>query len=332
MTPDHADARLLAFRRLSIATLAAALVLVAIGGAVRATDSGLACPDWPRCYGLWVPPADLNMWLEHSHRLAAGVVGLMVAALLVWALLRLRHRRDLVWTAAAAAVLVVAQAALGAVVVLRLLRAELVTAHLGMAMAVVACLAILVVATGRPAAASRPRPRPGGTRLARASLAVAGLCYAQLLVGAHVTGTGAGLVFRDFPLMGGAVVPAVTSQRELFHATHRLLALALALGVVALAVLASRERASRQATGGWEPSGRWLARLPWLAAVLVAAQVALGVANLATETSWVTVIPHLAVASWIWTVLVFHVLLAYGHGAPSSPEEAGASAREEVPA
>jgi heme a synthase len=136
--------RLDAFRRFAAATLVATLALIALGGAVRATDSGLACPDWPRCYGLWIPPADLNIWLEHSHRLLAGLVGLMIAALLVWALARHRRREVLV-PVVAAAVLVNVQAALGAIVVLRLLQAELVTAHLGMAMVVVAWGSVALV-------------------------------------------------------------------------------------------------------------------------------------------------------------------------------------------
>ncbi|MEX0658967.1 MAG: COX15/CtaA family protein, partial [Egibacteraceae bacterium] len=139
------------FGRLAVVTAGLSLVLVALGGAVRATDSGLACPDWPRCFGLWIPPADLNIWLEHSHRLLAGVVAIAIAVLTVWALARFRTRPAVVWASVTALVLVTIQAGLGALVVLRLLRADLVTAHLGMAMVVVACLIYLAVAVTRPA-------------------------------------------------------------------------------------------------------------------------------------------------------------------------------------
>ena len=46
------------FRRLAGATIAATFILIVLGAVVRSTGSGLACPDWPRCYGLWLPTPD----------------------------------------------------------------------------------------------------------------------------------------------------------------------------------------------------------------------------------------------------------------------------------
>lgn len=303
------------FRRLAVTTTALALALVALGGTVRATHSGLACPDYPLCFGLWVPPDDLNMWLEHSHRLLAGVVGLCTLALAVWAVARHRRRPGVLWASVAALVLVIVQAALGAVVVLRLLEAGLVTAHLGMAMVVVACLLYVALRAGQPASTTAP---DGVGRLGRISTAVAGLCFVQILVGGHVTGIGAGLAYTDFPLMGGAVIPQVGTEQEAFHVAHRLLAYALAVGVGVLVVASVRHRRLQQATGRWTAQQQWLVRLPQWAALLVVVQILLGVANLHNGTSFVTVIPHLAVASWIWTILVAHAFLARGH-APALP-------------
>jgi heme a synthase len=312
-----------AFQRFAIATLVATLGLIALGGAVRATDSGLACPDWPRCYGLWIPPADLNIWLEHSHRLVAGAVGIMIAILLVWALVAHR-RREVLLPVVAAAVLVNVQAALGALVVMRLLQAELVTAHLGMAMVIVVCLAVLATRYRRaPGAGSR---RPLDLAYARAALVIAALCFVQILVGGHVTGINAGLVFTDFPLYGGALFPEITSEREAFHVTHRLLAYVLAGGVVYLWWQAVRVRRVRVAEGAWGPTHRWLIRLPVIATLLVAAQIGLGVANLFNQASFITVIPHLAVASWIFTVLVLLSLHAYAAARAPGPETARAEA------
>lgn len=301
------------FRRLAVATTVASLILVALGGAVRATDNGLACPDWPRCHGQWVPPLQAGLWIEHTHRLVAGVVGLMILALAVWAVARHRDRRDILWPSVTALLAVIVQAGLGALVVLHLLRAELVTGHLAMAMLVVACLLCLAVRADAPArtGAAAPRRDP---RLARASAVVAALAFAQILVGGHVTGIGAGLAYTDFPLMDGRVVPVVTSPQELYHVVHRGLALLLVAAVLWLCAAAVRQRRRRVARGDWQPQDRWLVRLPAVAAALVVVQVLLGVANLLDGLSWVSVVPHLAVASWLWAALVLTTLLAHAPG------------------
>jgi cytochrome c oxidase assembly protein subunit 15 len=293
-------------------TLITTLVLIALGGAVRATDSGLACPTWPGCFsaGDFVPGFQLDVWLEHSHRLLAGVVGLQIATLLIWAIARYRHRRAILWSTVAAAVAVNVQAALGALVVLHLLRAELVTAHLGMAMLIVGCLVFLIV---RATTVAEPRTSMArrDLRFARLASGVAALCYVQILIGGHVTGINAGLAFTDFPLMGGAVFPPVTSEREAFHVAHRLVAYLLAGAIVLLCARALAHKRALVANGAWTRGHRWLVRLPMWAAALVVAQIALGVANLVNGAAFLTVIPHLAVASWLWTVLAFLVVLAH---------------------
>lgn len=311
MEPPARPTRLGGFQRLSIATLATTLVLVAVGGAVRATDSGLACPTWPGCFtaGDFVPALQLNVWLEHSHRLIAGVVGLQIAALLIWAIARFRHRPAILWSTVVAAVAVNVQALLGALVVLRLLRAELVTAHLGMAMLILGCLTFLVV---RASTVAEPRPtQRRDLRFAHVTVGVAALCYVQILIGGHVTGINAGLAFTDFPLMGGAIFPEIASEREAFHVAHRLVAYLLAGAVGLLVLRARRYQQALEAAGRWDRSQRWLVGLPRLAALLVGVQIVLGIANLSNGTSFLTVIPHLAVASWLWTVLAFTVALAY---------------------
>ena len=133
------------FAKLAIAAAAATFVLITVGGLVRATDSGLGCPDWPLCFGDWVPPAELHAWIEHSHRLVAAVlVGPLVGAVALITVFTARRRdRALLIAAVGAGVLVIVQALLGGQVVIQQLRRELVTAHLGMALTLLA-LTILI--------------------------------------------------------------------------------------------------------------------------------------------------------------------------------------------
>jgi heme a synthase len=311
--PVHGEASPPAsFRRLAVATVVASLALVAVGGAVRATDSGLACPTWPGCFsaGDFVPPANLSVWLEHTHRLVAGLVALMIAVQLGWALVRFRHRPAIVWSAGLAAALVIAQALLGAVVVLLKLQAELVTAHLGLAMALVGVLLYVAVA----AAGGVVWPR--GT-VSWTAAVVAGITYLQILVGGHTSGVGSGLAYIDQPLLGVFAAGPIASDAAAMNVLHRGLAVLLLAGIM---VLVARVRRAGE-------SG-WAARLPRIAAWLVTLQIVLGVANLASRLSFVTVIPHLAVASWIWAVLVLEALLVARapSSRPAEPERVPVSA------
>jgi len=121
----------------------AAWLLMAIGSATRVANAGLACPDWPLCYGQAVPWAQMNwqVFLEWFHRLDAAVVAFGALGLAGTAV---RFRRELpgwvVPATVAALALVVLQAGLGALTAPELLRFDVVTAHLGTALAFLALL------------------------------------------------------------------------------------------------------------------------------------------------------------------------------------------------
>ncbi|MGL6134175.1 MAG: COX15/CtaA family protein, partial [Prochlorococcaceae cyanobacterium] len=129
------------FELLTSHLVVALVALVVIGGATRVMQAGLACPDWPLCYGQWLPGGRMNLqvFLEWFHRLDAFVVGvaLLVLSVASW-LGRSRLPGWLPWSAAAALLLVALQGALGALTVTQLLAPGLVTAHLGTALLLVA--------------------------------------------------------------------------------------------------------------------------------------------------------------------------------------------------
>jgi heme o synthase len=307
------------FRRLAVVTIAATFVLIGVGGLVRATDSGLGCPDWPRCFGKLVPPAQLHPWIEHSHRLVASLVVVLVAWLVV-AAFRTRQAPVVRRAAVAALVLVLAQALIGAFVVWWKLRADSVTLHLATALALVALLIFIDFRArhgdGRAGRAGRDR---GFVRLVTAT---AGLLYLQMLVGSTVTGHQAGLAY---PL--DVVVPDLGPSVARIQLLHRTLAAVVAILVVV--VWAQARRGQRQ-----HPT---VTRLAGYAAGLVAVQVGLGVANVANRLSALTVVPHLAVGALLWGTMVALALHAgrFAGGAerdpaepePAPPRTAGQSAR-----
>ncbi len=278
------------YARLAIAAAIATFILISAGGLVRATDSGLGCPDWPGCFAFndWIPPAELHAWIEHTHRLiAAFAVGPLVAAAGLMTVLSRDRRRDrvLLGAAVAAGVLVIVQSLLGALVVWEQLRADLVTAHLGMALTVFATTILIAerAVRGRlPAHATLPG-------LSRLAALTAVLVFLQMLVGSWVTGHDAGLAFADFPLMGGALLPGMPLAVHQIHFVHRALAVLLAAAVILLAwrVLALTD--SRPA--------RWLALL---GLALIVVQLGLGAANVWSRLSAWFVVPHLAVGAALW--------------------------------
>ena len=71
------------FRLLALAAAASAWALVAVGGIVRVTESGLGCPDWPLCNGRVVPHDAKEPWIETSHRWVAGLVTVLVVLVAV---------------------------------------------------------------------------------------------------------------------------------------------------------------------------------------------------------------------------------------------------------
>ena len=268
--------------RLSVGTAALSFLLAGVGGLVRATDSGMGCPGWPRCYGSWIPPMERAALIEMSHRYLAVLVGLGVVATGI-AALRSKDRQTK-WLGAALAPLLVVQSLLGAYVVGRELEAWTVVAHLGLGMSFVATLLALAVHT------AVPRRGRGQPRLNRLIGATAGVVFFQLLLGSWVTGRGAGLAFPDFPLHDGRVVPAFAGEAEALQFAHR----ATAYLIVALVVVVS-VRARR--TFGRRALATTLVRA---AAALVVVQVVLGALNVLTELHAASVTAHLAVATLIW--------------------------------
>ena len=164
---------------LSIATL----LLMAVGSATRVMNAGLACPDWPLCYGQLLPSQQMNLqvFLEWFHRLDAALIGvgaIALASLSVW--WRRQLPRWLPWASALALLLVVLQGSLGALTVTELLRFDIVTAHLGMAL-------LFFVTLVSIHAALRPYQGSGNAgQLPWWGVGAAGLVYCQSLLGGLV--------------------------------------------------------------------------------------------------------------------------------------------------
>jgi heme A synthase len=277
-------------RALALLAFALTILLIAIGGLVRATGSGLGCPGWPKCFGRWVPPIEYHAVIEYSHRFTAFLDVVAIGALAVVAWRRYRRVSRVFWPSVAAFGLVILQAILGAVVVRGELKAVLVSAHFATAMILVGTLVYAVVASF--SIGMHPGGRVDGlTRLARAA---AGAVFGLLVVGAYVRGEGAGLAFRDWPLMNGRVIPSLSSVRPTLHFAHRALAVLVGALLAVLIAKAWQQRGDRAAVA-------WLCEA---AGILFVVQALVGAANVWSKLAPAAVVAHVALAGLIWSLLV----------------------------
>jgi cytochrome c oxidase assembly protein subunit 15 len=122
------------YRRVAYLTLASLTLIVLTGAAVRLTDSGLGCANWPKCGGTPLPPLSSHALIEFGNRAVSGLVGVITVAALVLARTRRPFRRDLFWLALLLPLGVVAQAVLGGFTVLNHLAPGFVMAHFSLSL------------------------------------------------------------------------------------------------------------------------------------------------------------------------------------------------------
>ena len=306
--PPRGDREPLArLRRLVNLTIVATFVLVVIGGVVRVSDSGLGCGPpgsgahgWPLCDGQVVPFLEGSTLIEFSHRIAAGVVGILILLIAWQALRHLRERRWIVRGSIAAGVLVLAQAILGGATVENNLHEVLVAAHLGLAMLLLGILIGL-----RRLATEPPTPVPAGSGRGLRGLAIvaSALVLATIVSGGLMAGTeehgvqGSNVVNgahvacgEEFPTCLDGVMPFGVSRLTDIHLVHRAFMYTAVVAVIALVAVAWRRRVRT-----W-PFGAALG--------LLAAQVLLGALNVWLGKHAGLIVAHLTIGTLLWATLV----------------------------
>ena len=215
---------------------AATVLLIVAGGLVTSTGSGLAVPDWPTSYG-WnmfaFPMKHMvgGIFYEHGHRLIASGVGFLTILLAVWIWKAEPRRwmRVLGFTALGA---VCVQGLLGGITVLYFLPTAVSTAHAGLAQIFFCLTVAIALFTSQGWTSPRTDPVDDAT-LRLVSAVTTGAIYLQIIVGATMRHSEAGLAIPDFPLVFGGVVPPEWTAKIAVHYAHRMGALIVALAIAA---------------------------------------------------------------------------------------------------
>lgn len=281
--------RLTSFQRLALGTTAATYFLILVGGLVRASGAGLGCPDWPRCFGSWIPPAsaaalppqfDVSqfnpalMWTEYLNRLLGVAVGLLILATTISAWRQHRGQPRILWTATAALLLTGFQGWLGGRVVAHELAPWIVTVHMIVALVIVQLLLFATIDSLSPinlrALIARGWP----------TLALIVVTLVQIGFGTQVRGA------VDVALDAGTARHLALAAVGRLDVLHRDLAVAVLAGAAGLALWLLARRAAAT-----------LVRWSWLVLLLAAVQVGLGVYLAYASLTPAAQVAHLTVAS-----------------------------------
>jgi len=271
--------------------------LIALGGTVLATNSGLSCPDWPLCFGQAYYSGTFRVFLEQFHRFTAATVSVLIVLLAVGIIAWARKDRALLSLAIAAPILLAVQIVLGGLTVLWKLPPQIITAHLATALALFALVITIAVLSGMPASS---KERPTKTRkFAQLAISNALLVYILMLLGSYVTGSGAALACPGWPFCTPASW-AVSNHLASINMLHRVYA--VFVGLVTLWTVISALRRWHVARGQ--------AIVGLVGGVLFVWQaIAGGLIVLLNEPAFVAGL-HLALATAVWGMLVLLAALA----------------------
>jgi len=143
------------YQKVALTTVGATIFLIFIGGLVRASGSGLGCPDWPTCFGHWIPPTTsaqlpagydttqfnvFKTWTEYINRLIGVSIGLLITATCILSFRYRKSKPSVLYSSATAFVMVIIQGWLGGRVVETGLNAWLITIHMFLAMLIMVTL------------------------------------------------------------------------------------------------------------------------------------------------------------------------------------------------
>lgn len=273
-------------------TIFTTFCLIALGGAVRAMNAGLACPDWPLCFNKVIPQYQIHVYYEFIHRAIAGIVALMTLFINIkifkgsypWVIKR---------TVILCDVVLLTQIILGGLTVLKLLHFSVVTAHLAFGIGFLCCLLWLYFQLFVKEDALVATPKSFHAVL----ILVAVILYTQIILGGLVSTNYAGLACGEtFPLCNGELVPTLAGFVGI-HVKHRLWGYLTAIAIFSFTHVIWKNRNQPWVSKKILTLGYWLS-------ILIVIQICVGVVNVMYKIPPIVTVVHLALAAVLMGIML----------------------------
>ena len=286
------------YKVVALLSLVVSFIQIALGGFVRASESGLGCPDWPLCHGKIIPPFEFHTLIEYSHRLNGSLLGILVAVLLILCIMRYRRDKQLMLANYAAFILVVSAGILGGITVITELAWWIRLIHLGIAQFLAACLMYITYKFAFDNLANDYSYLNPIRAWKWKKIFCVSLVFLLIVSGSYMVGIGASSSCSSWPLCKGLSIPDGMSYQV--HMGHRYISVVTLafVGYISIELMIHAK------------GNKLIKRVTHSALGLLGIQIILGAVTVWSGFSSHMKVTHLSVATLVWLSVILMSLVA----------------------
>ena len=286
------------YKVVALLSLVVSFIQIALGGFVRASESGLGCPDWPLCHGKIIPPFEFHTLIEYSHRLNGSLLGILVAVLLILCIMRYRRDKQLMLANYAAFTLVVSAGILGGITVITELAWWIRLIHLGIAQFLAACLMYITYKFVFDNLSNNYSYLDPIRAWKWKKILCVSLVFLLIVSGSYMVGIGASSSCSSWPLCKGLSIPDGMSYQV--HMGHRYISVVTLafVGYISIELMIHAK------------GNKLIKRVTHSALGLLGIQIILGAVTVWSGFSSHMKVTHLSVATLVWLSVILMSLVA----------------------
>lgn len=286
------------YKVVALLSLVVSFIQIALGGFVRASESGLGCPDWPLCHGKIIPPFEFHTLIEYSHRLNGSLLGILVAVLLILCIMRYRRDKQLMLANYAAFTLVVSAGILGGITVITELAWWIRLIHLGIAQFLAACLMYITYKFVFDNLSNNYSYLDPIRAWKWKKILCVSLVFLLIVSGSYMVGVGASSSCSSWPLCKGLSIPdGISYQVHMGHRYISVVTLAF-VGYISIELMIHAK------------GNKLIKRVAHSALGLLGIQIILGAVTVWSGFSSHMKVTHLTVATLVWLSVILMSLVA----------------------